>query len=91
MTDRLSSPSDDGLQQAARFCCAHYRCAPLPRCGAVHPSDYTLAESAPARRDGKMVKGIPARLPRRSNSVPQLLADIGPPRSPVNTDGDVSS
>src|SRR5262249_23968374 len=40
---------------------------------------------------GKMVKGIPARLPRRSNSVPKLLADIGPPRSLVNTYGDASS
>src|SRR5262244_3735765 len=39
---------------------------------------------------GKMVKGIPARLPRRSNSVPKLLADIGPPRSLVNTYGDAS-
>src|SRR5262245_1302901 len=39
---------------------------------------------------GKIVKGIPARLPRRSNSVPKLLADIGPPRSLVNTYGDAS-
>src|SRR5258706_263239 len=39
---------------------------------------------------GKMVKGIPARLPRRSNSVPKLLADIGPPRSLVNTCGAAS-
>src|SRR5499433_3350012 len=39
---------------------------------------------------GKIVKGMPARLPRRSNSVPKLLADIGPPRSLVNTYGDVS-
>src|SRR5262245_11093704 len=31
-----------------------------------------------------------ARLPRRSNSVPKLLADIGPPRSLVNTYGDAS-
>src|SRR5215510_16568206 len=37
---------------------------------------------------GKIVKGMPARLPRRSNSVPKLLADIGPPRSLVNTYGD---
>src|SRR5262249_36140627 len=29
-------------------------------------------------------------LPRRSNSVPKLLADIGPPRSLVNTYGDAS-
>src|SRR5262245_50937095 len=39
---------------------------------------------------GKMVKGMPARLPRRSNSGPKLLADIGPPRSLVNTYGDAS-
>src|SRR5262249_8793327 len=39
---------------------------------------------------GKIVKGMPARLPRRSNSVPKLLADIGPPRSLVNTYGDAS-
>src|SRR5262245_43703993 len=39
---------------------------------------------------GKMVKGMPARLPRRSNSVPKLLADIGPPRSLGNTYGDAS-
>src|SRR5262245_17937398 len=39
---------------------------------------------------GKIVKGTPARLPRRSNSVPKLLADIGPPRSLVNTYGDAS-
>jgi hypothetical protein len=37
-----------------------------------------------------MVKGIPARLPRRSNSVPKLLADLGPPRSLVNTYGKAS-
>src|SRR5262245_42691025 len=39
---------------------------------------------------GKIVKDIPARLPRHSNSVPKLLADIGPPRSLVNTYGDAS-
>jgi hypothetical protein len=34
---------------------------------------------------GKIVKGMPARLPRRSNSVLKLLADIGPPRSLLKT------
>src|SRR5262249_10363623 len=39
---------------------------------------------------GKIGKGIRARLPKRANSVPKLLADIGPPRSEAKTCGDAS-